>query len=182
MIDPSFPRDLLVTGLIFGVAAFVWAGWGQERPPRHGAWRVVLAVISLGGLALAAVSLPLVIAHWGAATAFSTGPAFLVYTIVFWLEVIAIVVLAVWASRRKRGDLIAPLVLAVVGIHFLPLAWVFGQPVFAVTGVIVTIIAVVVALRPDAVAARSFWCGLLGGSVLLASGVWCAVAGWQALG
>ena len=120
MIDPAFPRDPLVTGVIFGAAAFVWAGWGQERPPSHWLWRVVLAVISLGGLVLAVVSLPLAIQHWGAAIAFSTGPAFIIYAVVFWLEVIAIVVLAVWASRRKRGDLIAPLVLAVVGIHFLP--------------------------------------------------------------
>ena len=58
----------------------------------------------------------------------------------------------------------------------------FGQPVFAITGVIVTVIAVIVALLPDAVAARSFWCGLLGGSVLLLAGMNCVGYATEALG
>lgn len=39
MIIDDFPRDLLMTGAIFGIAAFVWAGWAQERPPKHWIWR-----------------------------------------------------------------------------------------------------------------------------------------------
>ncbi|WP_341946770.1 hypothetical protein [Microbacterium sp. LWH11-1.2] len=182
MIITEFPRDLLMTGAIFGVAAFVWAGWGQERPPKHGAWRVVLGVLSLGGAALAGVSVPAVIRNWSSPTAIVVGgPAFIWYIVIFWLEVIAIVVLAIWAARRKRQDLIAPLVLGVVGIHFLPLAWVFAQPIYFLVGVLLVTDAVVAAVVKDEPAARSFWCGILAAPVLLGVGIACAAAGFAAL-
>ena len=177
MIITEFPRDLLLTGAIFGVAAFVWSGWGQERPPKGWIWRVVLGALSLGGAALAGVSVPAVIRAWSSPTAIVVGgPAFIWYIVIFWLEVIAIVVLAIWATRRKRQDLIAPLVLAIVGIHFLPLAGVFAQPIYAVAGVLLTAAAVVAALVPDKAAARSFWCGILAAPVLLGVGILCATA------
>lgn len=183
MIDTEFPRDLLMTGAIFGVAAFAWAGWAQERPPQHWIWRVVLAALGVCGAGLAAVTIPAAVAHWTQPTAIVFGgPAFAWYVTVFWLEVAAMIGLVILASRKKRSDLIAPLILAVVGIHFIPLAWVFMQPVFAVTGVAVTAIAVGAALVPDAIAARSFWCGLFGSSVLLLVGAVCAAAGFGALG
>ncbi|MGW8482464.1 hypothetical protein ACWGJP_04955 [Microbacterium sp. NPDC055903] len=183
MIITDFPRDLLMTGVIFGIAAFVWSGWAQERPPKHWIWRVVLAAIGLGGATLAGINLPTVIRNWDAPTAIAFGgTASVIYLVVFWLEVIAIIVLAIVATRRKRQDLIPVLVLAVVGIHFLPLAWVFGQPIFFVTGVLVTAVAVLAVFLPDDKAARSFWCGALGGAVLLVSGAICAIAGFAGLG
>lgn len=182
MIITEFPRDLLMTGAIFGVAAFAWVGWAQERPPQHWIWRVILAVLGLCGAALAAVTIPAAVTHWDQPTAIVFGgPAFAWYVAVFWLEVAAMIGLVIVASRKKRGDLIAPLILAVVGIHFIPLAWVFMQPVFAVTGVVVTAVAIVAARLPDMTAARSFWCGLLGSSVLLIVGVACAAAGFGSL-
>jgi hypothetical protein len=182
MIISDFPRDLLMTGAIFGIASFVWAGWGQERPPKHWIWRVVLGAISLGGAALAGVSVPASIRNWSEPTAISWGGAASVwYIVIFWLEVIAIVVLAIWATRRKRQDLIAPFVLAVVGIHFIPLGWVFMQPIFVLTGVLVTIAAVVAGLVPDKTAARSFWCGILGAPILLGVGILCATIAFAAL-
>lgn len=183
MIITDFPRDLLMTGAIFGVAAFMWAGWAQERPPGHWAWRALLAVLSLGGAALAAVTIPAAVSNWTQPTAIVFGgPAFAWYTTVFWLEVAAMIGLAILASRRKRSDLIAPLILGVVGIHFIPLAWVFMQPVFGVAGIALTAIAVVAARLPDATAARSFWCGLPASGILLVTGAVCAAAGFGALG
>ncbi|WP_435748688.1 DUF7010 family protein [Microbacterium sp. PMB16] len=182
MIVTEFPRDLLMTGAIFGVAAFVWAGWGQERPPKHWIWRVVLGLLSLGGAALAGISIPAAIRNWSSDTAIVVGgPAFIWYIVIFWLEVIAIVVLAIWATRRKRKDLIAPIVLVIVGIHFIPLAWVFAQPIYAVVGVLVTAAAVVAALVKDESAARSFWCGILGAPILLGAGAVCATAAFATL-
>lgn len=183
MITTEFPRDLLMTGAIFGVAAFIWAGWAQERPPRHWVWRVLLSLIGLGGVALAALSIPSAIRNWDSPTAIEVGgPAFITYVVVFWVEVIAMIVLTILVTRRGRADLIAPLILAVVGIHFLPLAWVFGQPIMAVTGVLVTIVAVVATRPPLTIAARSFWCGVFGGPILLTAGAICTVAGTAALG
>ncbi|MCI1018651.1 hypothetical protein HWD99_08460 [Microbacterium sp. C5A9] len=182
MIIDDFPRDLLMTGAIFGIAAFVWAGWAQERPPKPGIWRVILGVLSLGGAALAGVSLPTAIRNWELPTAITWGGAASTwYVIVFWIEVVAIIVLAIWATRRRRGDLIAPLVLAVVGIHFIPLAWVFMQPVFVFAGVLLTVAAAVAALVPDRDAARSFWCGIVAAPILLIVGVSCAVIAFGAL-
>ncbi|QEO13801.1 hypothetical protein FLP10_04705 [Agromyces intestinalis] len=183
MINPEFPRDLLMTGAIFGLAAFIWSGWAQERPPKHWIWRVVLAVIGLGGAVLVGLSVPAAIKNWSGPTALEPGgPAFITYIVVFWIEVIAMIVLAIWASRRGRSDLHAPLILAVVGIHFIPLAWVFAQPIFAVAGVLVTIVAIVATRLPLATAARSFWCGLFGGAILLIVGAVCSVIGFGALG
>lgn len=101
----------------------------------------------------------------------------LVHTVIFWLEVVVMIVLSIWATRRGRKDLIAPLVLAIVGIHFIPLGWVFMQPVFVLTGVLVTAVAVVAALVPIAPAARSFWCGVLAAPILLVVGGICLVLG-----
>ncbi|WP_449407264.1 hypothetical protein [Microbacterium maritypicum] len=182
MIIDDFPRDLLMTGAIFGIATFVWAGWAQERPPKHWIWRVVLGALSLGGAALAGISLPAAIRNWDGPTAIVWGGAASTwYIVVFWLEVVAIAGLAIWATRRKRQDLIAPLVLAVVGIHFIPLAWVFVQPVFAIAGVLVTIGAVVAALVPDKAAARSFWCGIVAAPILLAVGASCTLIAFRAV-
>ena len=183
MIITDFPRDLLMTGAIFGVAAFVWAGWAQERPPKHWIWRVILAVLSLVGAALAGISLPAAIRNWSHPTAISVGaPAFVIYIVVFWVEIAAMIALAVWASRKKRQDLIPVFVLAVVGIHFIPLAWVFAQPIYAVAGVTLTALAIVVARMSDEHAARSFWCGLCAAPVLLAVGAVCTATGVAAIG
>ncbi|GAA1998384.1 hypothetical protein [Microbacterium ulmi] len=182
MLNLGFPRDLVMTGAIFGLAAFVWAGWAQEKPPMHWAWRVVLGILSLAGIALAALSIPTAIRSWSTPTVIDPkSAAFVVYIVVFWIEVAACIALAIWATRSGRPDLIAPLILAVVGIHFLPLAAVFGQPIMAVAGVLLTAIAVVAAFVPADHVARSFWCGVFGAPVLLAVGAWCAVAGTQAL-
>lgn len=182
VIITEFPRDLLMTGAIFGVASFVWAGWGQERPPKQVIWRVLLGALSLGGAALAGISIPAAIRNWTSPTAIVFGgPAFAWYLVIFWLEVVAIVVLAIWATKCKRQDLIAPLVLAIVGIHFIPLAWVFAQPIFVLAGVLVTAAALIAALVSDQDAARSFWCGILGAPVLLSVGTICVVAAFGPL-
>ncbi len=182
MLPLEHPRDLLMIGAIFGVAAFVWAGWGQEQPPGHVAWRVVLGILSGLGLVLAAVSIPFVVRHWGAGSAFDTkGAPFVVYIVVFWVEVAAMIGLSIWANVAGRSDLVAPLILAIVGIHFLPLAWVFGQPLLAVVGVVLAAAAVFAAFVAVTDVARSFWCGIVAAPVLIAAGTWCAVAGITAL-
>nr|WP_201470383.1 hypothetical protein [Microbacterium hydrocarbonoxydans] len=182
MIIDDFPRDLLMTGAIFGVAAFVWAGWAQERPPKGWGWRVILALLSLGGAALAGISLPAAIGHWQLPTAITWGgTASTWYVVVFWLEVVVIIALAIWASRRKRTDLMAPLVLLIVGIHFIPLAWVFLQPAFVFAGVLLAVAAVVAVLVPDKEAARSFWCGIVAAPILLMVGAMCTATAFGTL-
>lgn len=182
MLDLSHARDLIVTGIIFGIAAFAWAGWAQERPPKSWGWRVVLCALSVGGLVLAAAGIPVVIENWDTPTAIDfRSAAFIWYVVVFWLEVIAIVVLAIVLSRRRRGELIAPVVLIIVGVHFAPLAFVFAQPIIMITAVLITAAGIAALFLPRKVAAPSFWAGILGAPIFLAVGAISLIATTTAL-
>ncbi|MCF2573563.1 hypothetical protein [Brevibacterium sp. UCMA 11754] len=182
MIDLSYPRDLVMIGAVFGLAAFIWSGWAQEEPPSHPSCRFILGGLSVAGLALTVPSVLLAISHWSQPSAISTGTtAFIVYIVVVWAEIIGGGVLSVLAIRSGHSDWVAPLILAMVGIHFFALAVVFGQPVLHLTGVIITLLAVVAFLLPRDVAAASFWGGMIGAPVFLAIGLWCLLAGRSAL-
>lgn len=182
MLDLAYPRDLVMIGVVFGIAAFVWAGWAQERPPAHWSWRVVLGVLGVAGLALAGLSIPVAVRNWSTPTAIDpSSGGFRIYLVIVAVEVVVAAVLAVVVIRRRRSDLVAPLILLVVGWHFFALAIVFSQPVLHVAAVLLTVAAVVAALVRSR-AARSFWCGLLAAPVFLVIGVVCAVTGAGALG
>ncbi|GAA1855951.1 hypothetical protein [Brevibacterium marinum] len=181
MIDQSFPRDLVMISAVFGLAAFMWSGWGQEGPPSHPVFRIILGVFSAAGLALMVPSILAAIRHWGEATAIDSGTtAFTVYIIVVWTEIIGGGVLAFLAIRTGHSELVAPLIFAIVGIHFFGLGMVFTQPVLHLAAVVLTLIAVVAYFLPRDLAAPSFWCGLLGAPVFLAIGLWCLLAGRNA--
>lgn len=182
MIDPAFPRDLLFTGALFGFVAFVWAGWAQERPPSGWIWRAVLVVIQVAGLALLGFGLPPLIRNWGEQSALVPGSVALVwYIVVTWIEIIAIAGLAIWLIRTKRSELIAPPALMVVGLHFVPLAFVFGQPILMIAAILLTAIGVLALFLPRRIAAPSFWCGVLAGPVFLAVGATTLIAGLAAV-
>lgn len=136
----------------------------------------------MGSLVLAAVSILTVIRHWTSATAIDPRTiGFTVYLVVFWAEVIVAAVFAILAIRAGRSDLVAPMILAVVGVHFLAMVVIFQQPVLYVTGAVLMAIAVAAARLPKDIAAPSFWCGVLGAPVFLSVGGWCLVAGRSAL-
>lgn len=177
MMNLDYPRDLIMIGAIFGVAAFVWSGWAQERPPRT-AWRVYLGVLSLAGVALATVSILVAISRWGENTAIDPRePAFAVYVAIAAIEFLAGAIIAVILVRRKRTELVAPAILALVGFHFFALAVVFAQPVLHLAGALLMIAALVALYPSRAKAAPSFWCGALGAPIFLGIGAWCAATG-----
>lgn len=182
MIDLTHPRDLVMIGAVFGLAAFIWSGWAQEAPPKSTVFRFVLAALSLAGLALAVPSIITAIGHWSEASAFTAGTfTFTLYLIVFWAEVVIGTVACFFALRAGQAEIIAPLILAVVGIHFFALALVFGQHVLHVAGLALTAVAVSAFVLPREIAAPSFWCGILGAPVFLGVGLWCLLAGRGAL-
>lgn len=181
MLDVEFARDLVMTGAIFGLATLIWAGWAQENPPGT-AWRVVLAVLSALGLALLGFSIPIAITHWNTPSAIgSMGPALIAYIIVFWVEVIVCVAFAVYFTRTKRAHLIAPLVLIVVGVHFVPLSFVFGQPILLLAAVLATAAGVAALFLPRRTTSPSFWCGILAAPIFVVLGTVALVAGGSAL-
>lgn len=178
MLNRQYPRDLVMIGAIFGLAAFAWAGWAQESPPDAVVWRVVLAVLCLVGIALMALSIPLAIRNWHAPTTIDPhSRGFRVYVIVFWVEMICGAILAFLAVHAGRSDLMAPLILAVVGVHFFALGAVFHQPVLHIAALLLTGIAVLAALVTEGDIAPSFWCGVLGSPVFLVVGGSCVRAG-----
>lgn len=182
MFDLSHARDLVVTAVIFGFAAFAWAGWAQERPPSGWGWRLVLAALGAAGLVLVAVGIPVAIRHWNTPTAIDfRSAAFTWYVVVFWVEVIAIVVLAIVLSRQHRGELIAPVVLVIVGVHFVPLTFVFQQPIIMLTALLVLAAGVAALFGSREVAAPSFWAGILAAPVFLALGAISLTAAMRSL-
>lgn len=182
MLDTTYPRDLVMIGAVFGLAAFVWSGWAQEGPPRSPLWRVALGVLGVAGLALAGWGVSLAVRHWGSATAMAPGTSgFTAYLVVFWVEVLVAGVVGVLLSRSGHAGLVAPWVLLVVGVHFVALALVLGQPVLHVAAGLLSAVAVVAALVPGDAVARSFWCGLLGAPVFLGVGLSSVLRGAEAL-
>lgn len=182
MIDLANPRDLVMIGALFGLAAFVWSGWAQEEPPGHLIFRLVLGGLSAAGLALAVPSILLAIRHWGEPSALSPGTTvFTVYIVVVWVEIIAGGVLSFLAIRAGHSEWVAPLILAIVGIHFFALAMVFAQPVLHLAGALITLASVAAFLLPRDVTVPSFWCGLLAAPVFIGIGLWCLLAGRSAL-
>jgi hypothetical protein len=183
MLNVEFARDLVFTAVLFGLVTFMWAGWAQERPPAGVAWRVVLGVLSAGGLVLLGLGLPTLIRNWAGPTAMVSGSAALIaYIVVFWLEVAVIAGLAIFYARTDRRHLLAPTVLIVVGTHFAPLSFVFQQPIMMLAAVLVTAAGVASLFLPRQVAAPSFWCGILAAPVFLVLGTVSLVAGKGALG
>ena len=182
MLNLEYGRDLVMVAVVFGGAAFVWAGWAHERPPKGAVWRIVLVLLQLAGLAILAFGIPLAVANWDSSTALASASTALVwYIVVVWVEVVAIVVLSIVFVRTGRGALIAPLVLTIVGLHFVPLAFVFQQWILFVAAVLLTAAGVAAAFLPQRIAAPSFWSGILAAPILLGLGTVCLAAGAGAL-
>lgn len=175
MISPDF-SGICCSRQPFSASSRSSGRVGARSGPVHGL-ALRTGVCALAGAALAGLTLPRLIRGWGDPTAVVVGgPAWTAYLIVFAIEVVAIVVAAVWLTRTGRSEFIAPAVLAVVGLHFVPLAWVFGQPVMLLAGVLLTGAAILAAMLPRTKAAPSFWCGILSAPVFLAVGTASALA------
>lgn len=182
MLNLDFARDLVLTGAIFGLAAFVWAGWAQERPPAGIVWRFILAAIQVAGVLVLGFGITGAIRQWDNPSSIDpAGSAFVWYLIVFWIEVITLVFLAVYFVRTKRPQLIAPTVLIVVGVHFIPLTFVFGQPIIMLAAVLITAAGIAALLLPTQAMAPSFWCGILAGPVFVVLGAVALTAGLGAI-
>lgn len=182
MLDTTHARDLVMIGVVFGAAAFVWAGWAHERPPAGAVWRVLLVLLQLAGLALLGFGIPAAIRYWSTPTAIDPhSVAFVVYVVVFWIEVAVIVAAALWLRRAKRSSLLAPIVLIVVGIHFVPLAFVFAQPVLVLSAVLVVLAGALALVLPRQRVAPSFWCGVLSAPVFVVIGAVALAVGYEAL-
>ncbi|HEX6123686.1 MAG TPA: hypothetical protein VFY89_11025, partial [Ktedonobacterales bacterium] len=108
------------------------------------------------------------------------------FAVVFTVEIVAIA-LAVWLLiRTGHTALIAPVVAVIVGLHFLPLAALFQAPAYYITGIamsllaVVCIVAVVVGAHPGETPAR-LWSSVVGlgsAAILWATALWILMQGY----
>jgi hypothetical protein len=112
-------------------------------------WRAWLGVgLGTAALAAGAVKRMMIAQHLPHVPATTTSSASAWFWTIVGLEWILIIGVVVFVARRGRRDLIVSLIALIVGLHFLPLAWIFGAQLYYLTGaVIVTASLAAFALR-----------------------------------
>lgn len=134
-------RDLAVTAAVFGVAGVAWFGWGQEDPPPR--WRLLLGVGSGLGLLLAIVGGLLTWRHWGPESVFADQSVRRTFGIICGIELGLAGLGGAVLGLTKRSRWVAPWIAFVVGVHFVPLAFIFNDAGLLVLAVLVVAAAVV---------------------------------------
>ena len=166
----EFSRDAIATAAVFGFFASAWFGWAQDQPPP--AWRRWLAAGSILSLLTAVAGGVLTWRHWTDPTAFDAGTS-RSFGIVVGVEFALAALGAALLARRRHGDLIAAWVALVVGVHFIPLAWLLQYPLIGLVAVLVILVAALaVPLARSRSLAVSAVTGVGCGCVLLASALW----------
>lgn len=136
-------RDLATNALVLGAAAFVWFGWAQEGPPPG--WSPLLAVGSGLGVVLAVVALVAML-RLKDGSAMSTRAGRRTYGITVGVELLVAVLGVVALTLTGYATFISPWILAVVGLHFIPMARLFRIRLLAVAGVVLTVVALAAAI------------------------------------
>lgn len=162
-------RDAAATAFVFGFFASSWFGWAQEAPPKQ--WRPVLIAGSVLSLLTAVAGALLAWSHWSDGTAFDADTS-RTFGIVVGVEFAVAAVGAGLLARLRRGELIAPWIALVVGVHLFPVAALLGYPLIHLVAALVTVVAVVAVpvARARAVVVSAV-VGLGTGVVLLAGAV-----------
>jgi len=136
----AFLRDAAATAAIFGFFASAWFGWAQDEPPP--AWRRALVAGSILSLLTAVGGGVLTWRNWSGPTAFDADTS-RTFGLVVGVEVALAAIGAAVLARRRSGELIPAWVALVVGVHLIPVALLVRSPLIAVTGVLVTLVALV---------------------------------------
>jgi hypothetical protein len=165
-------RDLVETALILSVAAMMWFGWGQARPP-HG-WSVPLGIGQVAGIAAVIAASVLSWRVRSVAPSMNEPKIRSTYWRVVAIELAACGLGVATLAIVHQSAYIPAWILLVVGVHFLPLARLFRISDMYRAGLAVSAVAIVAAatgaatgVRPSAVA------GAGGGLVCLVCAVSC---------
>lgn len=168
----ALPRDVAATALVLAIASVAWFGWSTADV--DGAWAVVATIGMLAGLVVAGLALVRVVRTRGTGSVMADAAARRRYNVVVGLEVVLIFL---GVSVLNRLDLIAqlaPWILLVVAVHFLPLARLFRVRALAVCGVVLIVVALAAAVvEAGGVLAGTALAGGAGGAVMLASALVC---------
>lgn len=167
-------RDAAVMTAVFGVAAILWFGWGQEDPPRR--WRLPLGIGGGLGLAAAAVGGFLVWQHWSPQSALATESVRRAFGITCGIEFGLAGIGAAILGVTRRTQWIAPWIALVVGAHFAPLALIFQDPgLFVLAALMILTVAASLILQRRWSITPSASTGLGSGSVLLVFAIRAAI-------
>jgi hypothetical protein len=175
----------------FGTAWAFAAIGGLRSAAGRFPWLAVVAVAA--GLALLAAAAALFrlargLPAAGADQRAEAGRIWRWFGIVFGAEGVLIFATSIVCGRLGRPDLIVPLILLIVGVHFWPLAALFRFPMHYVTGALLVAVAVVALgfpamatvagpSGPEQIAPREVVSGAGASLVLLLTGVGLAAAG-----
>jgi hypothetical protein len=172
--EVSFVRDYAVMAAVFGFAGFIWFGWAQEDPPdRWRRWLGIGAVV--GGLVAIAGGL-LAWQNWGPESALAVPGAQRRFGIICGIEFGLAGLGALVFALTKRLKWTAPWVALIVGVHFAPLAIIFGDAgLFVLAALIVAAVGVSVAVHRRTGIALSATTGLGTGAILVVFGIRAAV-------
>lgn len=128
----EFLRDQAFTIAWFGLMAFVWFGWAQEDPVDR--TRGLLGVASGLGILLATVFGILVWRNWETPTALDNG--FWVFGWAFIAMTGFIIVGSLFLAVRKQQRWFGWWIALCVGLHFIPLVWVFDDWSYLILAVV----------------------------------------------
>ena len=165
-------RDLAVTALILAIAAVMWFGWGQAQPPSG--WALPLNIGTFTAIAVAVGAGSVVARFHRGATAMADPRVRRMYGITVGVEVAACGLGAAGLGLAGRSAYIAPWILLVVGVHFVPLGRLFRTfdlvwAAFALSSAVIAaaVTGVVSDVAPSAVT------GAFGGLVCIACAAVC---------
>jgi hypothetical protein len=168
----SSGRDLTMTALVLGVAGLAWFGWGQSGLAEG--WAAFLQAGSVAALAVVVAAGVLLRRLPGGLSAMDDVRLRRGYWKVVAAEVIVIVAGSAALSAGGRPAYVPAWTLLVVGVHFLPLARMFGTPGLSAAGLVLAVAAggaaaagAVAGVRPSLVA------GVAGGVVCVACAAAC---------
>ncbi|MGD8373629.1 MAG: hypothetical protein PVI21_02110 [Candidatus Woesebacteria bacterium] len=134
----DFIRDHIMYVAIFGTFATVWFGWAQENPPKKmRGWLIAGSVLSF---LTAFIGIYLAATHWHDATALSSRDAYIQLGVVVAAE-LALGGIGAFVLAKRFKQFIASWIAFVVGLHFIPLSWIFFDIYLSVLGAMVMTIA-----------------------------------------
>jgi hypothetical protein len=140
----SYPRDMAVTAVILGVAAFVWFGWGQAAAPSG--WLIPLRAGSVVSLIIAVAAVVRARRSRSAGSVMHDPAVRRRYLMIVGIEVTLILVGAAVLGLAGQSDYLPAWILFVVGAHFIPLARLFSGTGLIPAGVLLVLIAVAAAI------------------------------------
>lgn len=173
-------RPLLQAGWVATTFGLAWAVLGVVALPVGGAMRVVLVLVAVAGAVAVAVTCARLLAAVPRPSRRVPPNGSRDYVLINAAQVVAVLVAVPLLYRAGAPALVAPVTCLVVGLHFFPLARVFGQPQYVWTGALLVVVAAagVVAFVADAGVPTVFAVvGLPAAAVLWATAVHLAAHG-----